>query len=400
MLKEKRLVPQLRFSEFETFWQRRKLGEKCLKIGDGLHGTPKYSYNSKIYFINGNNINSGKIEIYEKTKQVSLKDYTKNNKGINSNSLLISLNGTIGNIGWYNNELVMLGKSVGYLTFSQKPLFEYHYLNTPKAQRFFISQLTGTTIKNLSLKTLRETSVFFPQEQQEQQKIANFLTAIDDRIQTLEKKKTLLEQYKKGVMQKIFKQELRFKDEYGKAFPEWEFKNGNLLFKSISDKNHNSDLPILAVTQDQGAIPRHLIDYNIGVTTKSLSSYKVVQMGDFIISLRSFQGGIEYSNYKGICSPAYIILKPIKEMDKTFYKYYLKTPNYIQELTRKLEGIRDGKMVSYKYFSEIKLPYPSIEEQSKIANFLSTIDKNIALVTKKIEHTKTYKKGLLQQMFV
>ena len=79
---------------------------------------------------------------------------------------------------------------------------------------------------------------------------------------------------------------------------------------------------------------------------------------------------------------------------------YLKTVNYIQELKRKLEGIRDGKMISYKYFSEIKLPYPSKEEQNRIADFLSVIDQKILLTNEKIEKTKVYKKGLLQKMFV
>lgn len=93
---------------------------------------------------------------------------------------------------------------------------------------------------------------------------------------------------------------------------EWNYLNGNKLFKTISNKNHNSDLPILAITQDQGAIPREDIDYHVSVSKKSVESYKVVEIGDFIISLRSFQGGIEYSEYKGICSPAYIILRKRK----------------------------------------------------------------------------------------
>ena len=97
-------------------------------------------------------------------------------------------------------------------------------------------------------------------------------------------------------------------------FPEFEvdynikFLRGDSLFEPIVNKNHNSDLPLLAITQDQGAVPRDQIDYNVTVTKKSLVSYKVVEIGDFIISLRSFQGGIEYSRFKGICSPAYIAI--------------------------------------------------------------------------------------------
>jgi type I restriction enzyme S subunit len=160
-------------------------------------------------------------------------------------------------------------------------------------------------------------------------------------------------------------------------------------------------LPILAITQDQGAIPRDMIDYKMTVTEASVASYKVVQVGDFVISLRTFQGGIEYSNYKGICSPAYIILRPNRDdVVRNFYKAYLKTETYIRQLQRTLEGIRDGKMISYKYFSEIKLPFPSREEQQKIAEFLSALDKKIDAVSTQIAKTEQFKKGLLQKMFV
>lgn len=186
-------------------------------------------------------------------------------------------------------------------------------------------------------------------------------------------------------------------------FPEfkedWNFFYGNELFEPISNKNHNSDLPILAISQEFGAVPRDLINYQISVTDKSVSSYKVVEKGDFIISLRSFQGGIEYSEYKGICSPAYIILRPKRDIQDYFFKYYLKTFRYIQHLQSKLEGIRDGKMISYKYFSEIKLPFPSLTEQKKIANFLIQIDNRIAQLAEKKEHLELYKKGITQKIF-
>ncbi len=234
----------------------------------------------------------------------------------------------------------------------------------------------------------------------EQQKIADFLSAVDEKIRLLKEKHALLQQYKKGVMQKLFSQEIRFKDDNNQAFPDWKLRQGNELFSSVSDKKHNSDLPILAITQEHGAIPRDLINYQVQATDSSVASYKVVNKGDFIISLRSFQGGIEYSRYKGICSPAYIILRPCSEIVDDFYRYYLKTGNFIQEMKRRLEGIRDGKILSYKYFSEIKLPYPCVAEQQKIADFLQELDKKLAAVQQQIELTQTFKKGLLQQMFV
>ncbi len=159
---------------------------------------------------------------------------------------------------------------------------------------------------------------------------------------------------------------------------EWVYLYGDKIFGPISNKDHNSDLPVLAITQEHGAIPRELINYTVIATSKSINSYKVVEIGDFIISLRSFQGGIEYSLYKGICSPAYIILRNKIKIENIFFKYYFKTDLYIRHLNKNLEGIRDGKMVSYKQFSEILLPNPSIPEQQKIASCLSLLDELIA----------------------
>ena len=247
---------------------------------------------------------------------------------------------------------------------------------------------------------LNGAKIYLPTQKEEQKKITDFFLKIDQRITQLTEKKQQLEIYKKGITQKIFSQQLRFKDENGKEFPKWDFKTGNKLFEPISNKTHNSDLPILAISQEFGAVPREMINYQISVTEKSIDGYKVVEKGDFIISLRSFQGGIEYSNYKGICSPAYIILRSKVTINDHFYKTYFKTNNYIQELCRKLEGIRDGKMISYKYFSEIKLPNPSIQEQEKIANFLNVISEQIQKVSEQLEETKTFKKGLLNQLFV
>jgi len=179
----------------------------------------------------------------------------------------------------------------------------------------------------------------------------------------------------------------------------WPYMNGNELFDQISDKNHNSDLPILAITQEHGAIPRNQIDYNVTVTDKSIESYKVVELGDFIISLRSFQGGIEYSNYRGICSPAYIILRKKNDVVDNFFKYYFKTRIFIHDLNKNLEGIRDGKMVSYKQFSDLLLPFPPLDEQRKIADCLSSLDELLTAQSQKLQALKAHKKGLMQQLF-
>ena len=179
----------------------------------------------------------------------------------------------------------------------------------------------------------------------------------------------------------------------------WTLAAGDSLFDQINDRNPEPDLPVLAITQEHGAIPRHLIDYHVSVTEKSLESYKVVRVGDFIISLRSFQGGIEYSNYLGICSPAYVILRRRCKGSDEYFRHYLKTDRFIRILARNLEGLRDGKMISYAQFSELKLPIPTPAEQQKIAGCLGSVDELITAQALKVDALKTHKKWLMQQLF-
>lgn len=190
---------------------------------------------------------------------------------------------------------------------------------------------------------------------------------------------------------------LRFPKYQGTA--DWKMFFGNALFEQISDKNPEPGLPVLAITQEHGAIPRDMIDYHVSVTEKSIESYKVVRTGDFIISLRSFQGGIEYSRYDGTCSPAYVVLRKCTDSSDAYFKHYLKTDRFIQILTKNLEGLRDGKMISYKQFSELQIPVPEPEEQQKIADCLSSLDELIAAQARKVEALKIHKKGLMQQLF-
>ena len=158
--------------------------------------------------------------------------------------------------------------------------------------------------KNLSAGIIKDILIAIPPKE-EQTKIASFLSAVDEKIAQLTQKHELLSQYKQGMMQKLFSQQIRFKADDGSEFGEWEAIQANQLFANYSNKDHNGTLTILAATQDKGVVPRDEIDIDIKSSDASVLSYKIIEKGDFVISLRSFQGGIEYSNYHGICSPAY-----------------------------------------------------------------------------------------------
>ena len=266
-----------------------------------------------------------------------------------------------------------------------------------------LADYSGGIVPSVNKSTIEAIDVLVPSSLDEQQKIAECLKAIDQMISAQEQKVESLKAHKKGLMQQLFPRPgattpvLRFPGFTG----DWQFVNGDKLFEPISNKKHNSDLPILALTQDQGAVPREMINYNVVVSDKSVTGYKVVEVDDFIISLRSFQGGIEYSRYKGLCSPAYIVLrKKDKTLSSDFYRIYFKSFNYIQNLNKNLEGIRDGKMISYQQFSEIMLPLPTANEQIMIANCISSLDEVILLESQKLESLKAHKKGLMQQLFL
>jgi len=235
---------------------------------------------------------------------------------------------------------------------------------------------------------------------EEQKKIASFLSSVDSKLTKLREKRELLETYKRGMMQKLFSQERRFKSDDGSELIEWEDIRAKDLFRNVSNKQHDGNLPVLSVTQDRGVIPRDEVNIDIKYDKNSLSTYKKIDVGDFVISLRSFQGGIECSMIEGISSPAYTVMKPKKDIFTDFYRHYFKKDGFIMQLSATVIGIRDGKQISYEAFSSLNIPYPSVSEQQKIADCLSAIDQKIDAVAQQIAQMETFKQGLLQKMFV
>lgn len=170
------------------------------------------------------------------------------------------------------------------------------------------------------------------------------------------------------------------------------------VFKSVTNKKHNGEFEVLSATQDKGVIPRSQVDIDIKFNEDNIVGYKKVDKGDFVISLRSFQGGIEYSEYEGLVSPAYTVLKPKIPICDGYYKAYLKTVDYISRLNKGTYGIRDGKQIGFEDFGDMIIHYPSLVEQEKIAEILSAQDKVVALKEKLLEEKKKQKKYLMQQL--
>ena len=395
MQEEKVLLPELRFPEFEGEWVEKKLFE-IAKIERGRfsprpRNNPIY-YNGEIPFVQtGDVVNSnGIIENYTQTlNQKGLKVSKLFPKG----TILITIAANIGYAGVLAIDMACPDSLIGIKC--KKNIFNIFLnyqleLEQPKMDYLAVAAAQ----KNINIEFLKPYK-FIIADLKEQQKIANFLTAIDNRIQTLEKKETLLEQYKKGVMQKIFKQELRFKDDTSttltasdeKAFPEWVERMLGGLSKIKTGK-----LDANAMIQNGKYRFYTCAKYFYYINDYAFDTEALLVSGN-----GANVGYIHYFKGKFNAYQRTYILDSFEE--NIFYiKYYLK-----KFLAARIDREKKDGNTPYIVLSTLKdmlIKIPCLEEQTKIANFLSSIDKNIALVAKKIEHTKTYKKGLLQQMFV
>ena len=292
---------------------------------------------------------------------------------------------------------------------SYDPYWLASYLITPKI-KFRLKELaTGTSgsMKNISQSSFMSIKLCAP-KLQEQQKIASFLTSVDSKISQLTEKHRLLKEYKKGVMQQIFSQQLRFKDEDGKVFPEWKFVPLNKLANKQSQKNRDKTVKEVLTNSAKHGILLQSSYFDKEIAKEdNTDNYHVVDVDDFVynprISVLAPVGPIGRNKViRGVMSPLYSVFRfnNLVELDfiehffngATWHKYMHSVANF---------GARHDRMnISSSDLMSLPCPYPCLEEQQKIAQFLQSIEKKADAVAQQVEQTKQFKKGLLQQMFV
>ena len=181
----------------------------------------------------------------------------------------------------------------------------------------------------------------------------------------------------------------------------WEFLRSRFMFTQRTSKNHPEE-PLLSVTQERSLVRRDELETNVWNPDSDVSGYKLVKDGDFVISLRSFEGGLELSEVQGIVSPAYTVFYPIRRISSRYFKYLFKCHEFIIELNKYVSGIRQGKNISYSDFSEISLPIPSLTCQDEIGQYLdrktTLIDSLIEKTEKRIELLKEKRTSLINQV--
>ncbi len=254
-------------------------------------------------------------------------------------------------------------------------------------KRQLVKDGRGTNISNLNQGILDKLTLVIP-PLPEQKAIADLLSSWDEAIEKTERLIQAKEANLKGQIQKLISQRC----------DSWSHVKPKKMFDTITEKNFPEE-ELLSVTQDRGVIPRSMLEGRVMSPDGTTASYKLIKQGDFAISLRSFQGGIEYSNYQGIISLAYTVLRPKMELNSDFYRLFFKSYIFIEKyLNLAVIGIRDGKQISIPDFLSIKIPVPPLEEQKEIAETLSICQYEIDLLKQLADKYKTQKRGLMQKM--
>ena len=254
---------------------------------------------------------------------------------------------------------------------------------------------------------IKKVNIFIP-EFIEQNKIASFLSAVDEKISQLTQKHQLLSQYKQGMMQKLFSQQLRFKADDGSEFDEWNDIQLKDISHRITRKNKELNQNALTISAQLGLINQQEY-FSKQIASRDLSKYYLLHKGEYAYN-KSYSAGYPMGAIKrlklydkGVVSTLYICFSLNEYINSDYFEQFVESGLLVPELEKiAQEGARNHGLlnISLQEFFEVNLKMPSLDEQAKIANFLSAIDQKIEIAAQQIEQAKQWKKGLLQQMFV
>lgn len=376
-------------------WEVKRLGDVCCNQGDYGINAPAVVYSNNLpTYLRITDINDdGKFIVANK---VSVNSFNNENYHLKEGDIVFARTGaTVGKTYLYNSvdgDLVFAGFLIRFSPNIEKLIPYYLKIYTETTFYWNWVKITSQRSGQPGINATEYCSLQIPVPPLiEQWKIIRILStwdkAIEKQTQLIEK----LELRKKGLMQQLLTGKKRLPGFSG----EWKKVKAGLLFGSSSIRSNKLE-PLLSVTQDKGVVPRDMLETRVTMPNGDLSSFKLVNVGDFVISLRSFEGGLEYSEYRGIVSPAYTVLKKKTDINDVFYKVYFKSNDFIQRLAVAVIGIRDGKQISYSDFCYIKIPYPSLREQNAIANVFVACNNEISLAKQKLNSFQQQKKGLMQ----
>ena len=387
-------------------WEVAELSAVTTQIGDGLHGTPLYSPNGSYFFINGNNLGDGRIVFTNETQSVGRAEFIKHRKPLGDRSILMSINGTIGNLALFNDEPVMLGKSVAFLNVSPRVSknFIYHSLRTPKVKQQFFGGLTGSTIGNLGLATIRGTKIPLPPSEDEQRAIAEALSDVDGLLGGLDRLIAKKRDLKQAAMQQLLTGQTRLPGFHG----EWEVKRlGDLgeFLKGSGVKKDQTRSGSLACVRYGELYTLHndvVREFQSWISPEVATTAVRLKHGDIL-----FAGSGETKAEIGKCAAfvsdieAYaggdIVILRADDSDPVFLGYYLNTGSIARQKASRGQG--DAVVhISSSALSDIRCKLPPLSEQTAIAEVLSEMDGELAVLEQRREKTRALKQAMMQEL--
>ena len=388
------LQPKLRFKEHMSEWIIKNiLNISSMKARIGWQNLRQEEHlaSGEHYLVTGTDFILERVD-WENAKYVKYERYIQDKKIILEESdILITKDGSVGKLCYVenlSNKKATLNNGIFRLRIEEDNCAKFIFY-TFKARKFkkFMHQLSGgSSILHLYQKDFEKYEVNIPNNKDEQQKIASFLSLVDKKIELLSKKYELLGNYKKGLMQKLFSQEMRFKQEDGSAFPDWEISTlGDIAVSKSSNLSENK------LTKDGG-------NYKVYGATGCLFNLKEYLFEEPYISIVKDGAGVGRAllcDAKSSIIGTLIALIPRADIEINFLYYLFTRINLRKYIV--------GSTIPHIYFKDYKkekIFLPSNLEQQKIASFITSMDTKIDLVQQQIEKTQTLKKGLLQQMFV
>ncbi|MEB8069087.1 restriction endonuclease subunit S [Mammaliicoccus fleurettii] len=405
-------IPELRFSNFYNEWQEKKLGDLG-KTYTGLSGKTKTDFGfGDSHFITYMNVFKNNIAKFEMTEKVKISNNEKQNK-VNYGDIFFTTSSEVPQeVGmtsiWLfkTNNVYLNSFCFGFrVTINNVlPIFLARYLRSENIRKKITILAQGSTRFNLSKKEVMKLSINFP-EINEQQKIGDFFSKLDRQIELEEQKLAKLEEQKKGYMQKIFSKELRFKDENGNNYPEWEEKKLKELI-DVRDGTHESPKPskegYLLVTSKNLKNSKLDLSESYFISKEdyeSINQRSKVEIGDILFGMIGTIGNPILLEECDFAIKNVALLKTNDLLEKYYILNFLKSSNISKQFYRMNAG-GTQKFIALSTIRDLNIDMPSSEEAIKIGNFFNKVDNLIENQSNKLELLKKRKQGFLQKMFI
>ena len=380
-------VPLLRFPEFSGEWETKSINDLADVIGGGTPDTTVKSYwDGGIQWFTPSEI--GKNKFVDASLRTITEDGLNNSsaKLLPPNTILLSSRATIGECSLSLRECAT---NQGFQSLVSKKCnvdFLYYLIQTKKKD--LIRKSCGSTFLEISANEVRKIQVSVPSDV-EQQKIAGLLSLIDKRIATQNKIIEDLKKLKSAIVDKLYSSTNGKTYSFCQLFEVVNEKNKKLAYKNV-----------LSASQELGMIERSNINIDIKFEQESISGYKIVRKGDYVVHLRSFQGGFAFSDTTGICSPAYTILRPNDLVVYGYLSHFFTSKPFIKSLKLVTYGIRDGRSINVDEWLDMPILLPSAQEQMRILTIVNAIDAKLHNEAKVQFCLSSQKSYLLNTMFI